>query len=85
MAALVEGTTPQLAASLRAEAVRLGDATKAAGTPREVLSIDKLLSELRNIWKELDEKHRAEIKGTEGLAGDLVELLGGAVAGVVEI
>jgi len=74
MAAVVERTRPQLAASLRAEAVRLGDATKAAGTPRDALPIEKLLSELRNIWKELDEQHKAEITDKGGLAGDLVEL-----------
>jgi len=74
MAMVVEGTTPQLAASLRAEAVKLGDATKAAGTPRDTLPIGNLLSALRNIWKELDEPHRAEIKETGGLAGDLAEI-----------
>ena len=74
MAAVVERTRPQLAASLRAEAVKLGDATKAAGTPRDALPIEKLLSELRNIWKELDEQHKAEITDRGGLAGDLVEL-----------
>lgn len=76
MAAAVEEAHPPLASSLRAEALRLGDAANTPGTPRTSLPIDQLLKTLREVWKELDEQHRAQIKDAGGLAGDLVELLG---------
>ncbi len=75
MAAVVEKATPQLAATLIAEAIKLADATRAPGTPRESLSIGKLLSELRNIWKALDETHKAQIKESGGLTSELVDIL----------
>jgi NTP pyrophosphatase (non-canonical NTP hydrolase) len=74
IAAMVEGTTPDLAATLRAEALKLGEAAKEAGTPREALPIAKLLGDLRDIWKTLDEENKAQIKESGGLIGDLAEL-----------
>ncbi len=75
IAAAVEVATPGLAASLRAEALKLGDAANEAGTPREILPVEKLMTELKNIWKELDEQHREAIKGSGGIASELVALL----------
>ncbi len=75
MAAAVEQSTPSLAQTLRAEALKIGDAANIPGTHREGLPVDELLNTLRDVWKELDDQHRAEIKDAGGLAGELVEIL----------
>jgi NTP pyrophosphatase (non-canonical NTP hydrolase) len=74
MAAAVEETTPDLAATLRAEAVKVAESAREAGTPREPLPIDRLLGDLRKIWKELDEQLKAEIKDSGGITSDLAEI-----------
>ena len=75
IASAVENTNPALAASLRAEALKLSDAERAAGTRAEPLDVRALLGQLRELWKDLDEGHRSTIKSSPGMTGDLVEIL----------
>lgn len=75
IASAVENTTPALAASLRAEALKLSDAERAAGTRAEPLDVRALLSQLQDLWKDLDEEHRSTIKSSPGITGNLGELL----------
>ncbi len=74
MAEAVQGATPDLAASLRAEALKIGDSTRAAGTPRNNLPVEDLLNNLRGIWQSLDDISRRELRETGGLASDLLVL-----------
>ncbi|HEV7326758.1 MAG TPA: CHAT domain-containing protein, partial [Bosea sp. (in: a-proteobacteria)] len=74
IAAAFEASSPDIASKLRGEAIRLGDLMKEAGTPRENLDIADLISKLRTLWKELDEKHRTEIKDSGGLTSDIGEI-----------
>lgn len=74
VSAAIEVSNPELAGSLRAEALKLGDSAKAPGTQRQSLQIESLINTLKNMWKELGEELRTEIKDTDGLVGDLGEL-----------
>jgi NTP pyrophosphatase (non-canonical NTP hydrolase) len=85
IASAVESTTPALAGSLRAEAVKLSDSEKAAGTRAEPLNVGVLLTQLRELWKDLDETHRATIKSSPGMTGDLGEILDAETATRVRV
>jgi hypothetical protein len=75
IAAAVEGAKPELAGSLRAEAVKLRDAERQAGVRAEPLELSSLLEQIRSVWKDLGSDRRKEIKGSPGLTGDLGGLL----------
>ncbi|MDZ4866049.1 MAG: CHAT domain-containing protein [Alphaproteobacteria bacterium] len=77
MASVVETMNPTLSASLRAEALRLGEVTREAGTASSALDLGEFLQRLRSEWKMLDEEARKEITATGGLVGNLGEMLNG--------
>ena len=81
VAAAVETTSPDLAASLRAQAVRLHDEERPAGTRQEPLEVGALLDQLRDIWKELDQEHKTTIKSSPGITGDLGAILDAETVG----
>jgi hypothetical protein len=74
-AAAVESTNPLRAATLRSEAIKIGDAATAAGTAAGTLKFGKLLGDLQIVWKELDCLHKSEIKESGGVTRGLVEIL----------
>ena len=76
VAAVVQKTSPNFAEILHAEAVKLGEHVKTAGSPREMPPLNKLWADLRSIWDEIDEQSRATIKsGETGIVEELVEML----------
>ena len=85
IAAAVETTSPDLAASLRAQALKLHDEERAAGTRREPLEIGDLLNQLRDVWKELDQELRASIKSSPGITGDLGGILDAETVGPTRV
>jgi hypothetical protein len=85
IASAVENTSPALAGSLRAEALKLSDAERAAGTRGEPLEVGALLEHLRALWKDLDEEHRSTIKSSPGMTGDLGEIFDAETASGVQV
>ena len=75
IAAGVEQANAELAASLRAEALKLGDLNREPGTVREVLPIQSLLDELRLQWREIDDDAQEEIRQAGGIVGELADIL----------
>jgi NTP pyrophosphatase (non-canonical NTP hydrolase) len=71
----VEKTRPELADTLRTEAIRVSNSVQEAGTKRKSLDLDALRSDLRAAWKDLDNDFKSEIRGTEGLVGELGDIL----------
>lgn len=76
IAAGVEAANGELAASLRAQALKLGDLNREPGTVREPLQIQALLDELRFQWREIDGAAQQEIRQTGGIVGELADILG---------
>ena len=85
IAAAVETTSPDLAASLRAQALKLHDEERAAGTRREPLEIGALLDQLRILWREMDQEHKATIKSSPGITGDLGGILDAETVGPTQV
>jgi len=75
IAAGVEAANVGLAASLRAEALKIGDLNREPGTIREPLPIKDLLDELRLQWREIDDVAQQEIRDSGGIIGELAEIL----------
>jgi len=75
IAAGVEVANAELAASLRAEALKLGDLNREPGTRREPLPIQNLLDELRLQWRQIDDAAQQEIRDTGGIVGELADIL----------
>ena len=75
IAAGVEVANGELAASLRAEALKLGDLSREPGTRREPLPIQNLLDELRLQWRQIDDAAQQEIRDTGGIVGELADIL----------
>lgn len=81
MAVAIEVANPELASSLRAEALRLGDSAKEAGTSSEGLELGDLFQRLSSEWKSLDEEVKREITKSGGIVGNLGDILEGGAAG----
>jgi hypothetical protein len=81
MAVAIEPANPGVASSLRAEALRLGDSAKEAGTSSEGLELEDLLQRLRNEWKSLDEEGKRQITKSGGIVSNLGEILDGKPGG----
>lgn len=75
IAAATEQANPELASSLHAQAIRIGEGERAAGTPRTPQDNKELIGLLKDTWKQLDEAFKQEIKGSTGLVGELGEIL----------
>jgi hypothetical protein len=75
MAAAIDGSNPELASSLRAEALRLGDSAKEAGTSSGALQLEDLFRRLSNGWQSLDQEVKRDITKVGGIAGNLGEML----------
>lgn len=75
IAEAIEFTNPELAASLRAEAVKLGAAPKPAGSPSAAVDLAGLLDSLRSQWRDLDQGQQKDIKAAGGLIESFGELL----------
>lgn len=81
MAAAIEAANPELASSLRAEALRLGDSAKEAGTSSVTLELGDLFQRLRSAWKSIDEDDKREITKSGGIVSNLGEMLDGNSGG----
>ncbi|HWV52718.1 CHAT domain-containing protein [Pseudorhodoplanes sp.] len=71
----VESTRPDLAEALRVEAVKASTNAQEIGTRKKPFDVEGLLTELKLAWADLDSAFKADIKKTEGLVGNLGEML----------
>ena len=85
IAAAVEVAKPELASSLRAEALKIRDAERAAGVRGDPIDVGELLDQLRAVWKDLDAQHRNSIRSSAGIAGDLGGVLDAETAAPVNV
>jgi hypothetical protein len=75
MADAVESTNAGLATSLRAEALKLGEAAREAGTQRVDQPAHGLLDRLRAIWRDIGEEDQARLRDASGIAAELVDII----------
>ena len=75
IAEATEDTNPDLAATLRAEAVRVGASPKELGSASARIDLDELLDRLRAQWRDLDQSKQKNIKSAGGLVEGLGEIL----------
>lgn len=72
----VEQSSPELANSLRAEAYKLGNSARSAGSPREPLDLVELQTNLSNAWAKLTKEQKNELRSAEGdLVGEFANIL----------
>jgi hypothetical protein len=71
----VESQTPDLAASLRAEAFKVGSKARPPGTPRQAFDISGLLKSITDGWTKLSTTQKQELKAEGELIGDLSAIL----------
>lgn len=72
----LETESPELAATLRAGAFKVGSSARPAGTPRKPLDITSLLQNVMRGWAKLSKDQRKGLKAAEGdLIGDLGTIL----------
>jgi NTP pyrophosphatase (non-canonical NTP hydrolase) len=75
IADFVQESNPNLASTLRSEAVRIGASPSPAGSPSVQIDLTQLIDELRAEWRNLSEEDQEQIKA----AGGLIEGLGEAL------
>ena len=75
VAGAIEGSNPALAATLHAEAIKIGELQAEAGTNGSTLDVGSLIETLQAELKALSEDKLQEIKGSVGLVGDIVDIL----------
>lgn len=71
----VQNTDPIFAETLRSQALKISTTAQTPGTARKPAHIDTLLSQIQDAWKLLDISFRTEVKNTDGLVGELGDIL----------
>jgi hypothetical protein len=73
----VEESNGELATVLRGEAVKLGETSKGAGTSKTIGPDEgeKVFEKLRRVWRDIDETSQELVRGADGIAGELVEII----------
>lgn len=71
----VEAENADIAETLKTAALKISTAIQQPGSPKRPIEIDGLLTAIETAWKKLDLEHRTKIKSTDGIVGELGEML----------
>ncbi|MGX7744675.1 CHAT domain-containing protein [Rhodopseudomonas parapalustris] len=71
----VAESNPRVAERLRSEALSISVSAQLPGTPKQPIQLDGLLNQIQEIWRSLGSDSRSDIRGTDGLVGELGEIL----------
>jgi NTP pyrophosphatase (non-canonical NTP hydrolase) len=77
LADAVHEQKPKFADALRAEALKIGSSATYAGSRQKSLTVEPILELVRQIWRELDQASRQQIRGsTNQLVAEISDLIG---------
>jgi NTP pyrophosphatase (non-canonical NTP hydrolase) len=71
----VEASSPEIAGSLRAEAVKIGANVRPAGTPRAPVDMQQILQSVETGWQKLSDRQKQEIKSEGRLVAEFGDIL----------
>lgn len=75
IAEAVEESNSGLAASLRAEALKLGDVAREAGTARGEQPAHGLVDRLRSVWRDMGQDKQEQVRDTGGMTAEIVDII----------